>query len=335
MAIKKLSDILLVTEDEYMDILLPLLDRAQKTVDIMAYSFAMASASGKIDVRGAPYEIAQKLKEIKSKNKRLQIRLYVEGRRETSVRNRVTAEILKEYGVQVKYGATHAKGFCIDKRYVLFGSTNLTNQSLRKNHETNVLVDRPEVTEGFMQYFEHLWEGGRHGGVTLKPPMFADGSFEELLLQMIQSAKKTLEFSIYFFDHKEIREAFIQAHDRGVKIKGFVHDHGSFALGYVRRTRRTIHVLEEAGIYDLHFAPNKLFTHSKYLIKDRQEVALGTGNWLPEDVKIHPQLYVHFKEPALAKELAKHLQNQIDNKPWKNRFSNVRVSDLLNGVVEA
>lgn len=235
----------------------------------------------------------------------------MKGRRETSIRNRVTAEMLKGLGVEVKYGATHAKGFCVDKRYVLFGSTNLTNQSLRKNHETNVLVDRPEVSQGFLNYFEHLWRGGGHGGIILKPPMYADGVFKDLLLQMIQSAKKSLEFSIYFFDHTEIRQAFIEAHKRGVRIKGFIHDHGSFALGYVKRTRRTIHILEASGISDLHFAPRTLFTHSKYLIKDRQEVAVGTGNWLREDVEIHPQLYIHLQDPTLAKELANHLHKQI------------------------
>ncbi|KYG63902.1 hypothetical protein AZI86_13880 [Bdellovibrio bacteriovorus] len=320
MATKRSSDILLVTDDEYMNVLLPLLDQARKSVDIMAYSFAMASASGKIDSKGTPYEIAQKLKEIKAQRKNLEIRLYIEGRRDTSIRNRVTADILKEYGVTVKYGATHAKGFCVDKRYVLFGSTNLTNQSLRKNHETNILADNTQIATGFLQYFEHLWRGGKHGGIQLDPPMYADGDFKDLLLEMIQTAKKSLEFSIYFFDHKEIRDALVQAHKRGVGLKGFIHDHGSFALGYVKRTRRTIHILEDAGINDLYFAPKHLFTHSKYLIKDKKEIALGTGNWLKEDVEIHPQLYVHLQEPALAKELAKHLQSQIQSleSPKKN-----------------
>jgi phosphatidylserine/phosphatidylglycerophosphate/cardiolipin synthase-like enzyme len=327
-SVKKAQDILLVTEDEYLKVLLPLLDEAKKTVDIMAYSFAMASASGRIDYKGGPYEIAEKLKEIKQKRKNLKIRLYVEGIRETSIRNRVTAEILKTHGVEVVYGATHAKGVCVDRKYVLFGSTNLTNQSLRKNHETNILIGRKEVTTQFMRYFEHLWNGGQHGGIELKPPMYADGSFKDMLLEMIHTAKKSLEFSIYFFDHREIREAFIQAHGRGVEIKGFVHDHGSFALGYVRRTRRTVHIMEDSGITDLHFAPNHLFTHSKYLIKDRQEVALGTGNWLMEDVEIHPQLYIHLKEPALARELSRHLKNQINNKPWRGHYNDFSLEHL-------
>lgn len=203
----------------------------------------------------------------------------------------------------------------MDRRYVLFGSTNLTNQSLLKNHETNILADRKAIAAGFLDYFEHLWSGGRHGGVTLKDPMYADGSFKDLLLEMISTAKKTLEFSIYFFDHKEIREALVQAHERGVRVKGFIHDHRSFAMGYVRRTRRTVLLLREAGLEDLHFASGTLFTHSKYLIKDRQEVALGTGNWLREDVKVHPQLYVHLQEPDLAQKLARHLQKQIRMTP--------------------
>lgn len=306
------SEPILVTDDDYLPILLQLLEHAQTSVDIIAFSFAIGSAAGTFAVKSAPYQIARKLAEIKkSRGTKIKIRLYLEGRRETSDRNRVTGDFLKACGVKVKYGSTHAKGFCVDGRYVLFGSTNLTNQSILKNYETNLLFDEPSVTEGFEKYFEHLWKGGKHGGVRLKAPMYADGAFKDVILSMIDGAKRSLEFSIYFFHHTELETAFVRAAKRGVKVVGLIHHHEMFALSYVRRTRGTAKRLIESGIKNIHFGPASLFTHSKYLIQDRKVIALGTGNWLHEDMKVHPQLYVQFENGKLAKKLALHLRSQI------------------------
>jgi phosphatidylserine/phosphatidylglycerophosphate/cardiolipin synthase-like enzyme len=308
------TDTLLVVNENYLPVLLKLLDHAEKSIDIIAFSFAIGSAGGKLAPTTAPFEVAEKLVELKERlGKTLTIRLYIEGHRETTDRNRVTAEYLKKAGIKVKYGSTHAKGFCIDDRYVLFGSTNLTHQSMLKNNETNLFFDNADVAAGFRTYFTHLWNGGRHGQITLPPPLIADGAFKDALLQLMDRAKKRLEFSIYFFHHTELQEGLIRAHDRGVKVTGFVHDHAAFAMSYVRRTRGTVQRLRDAGISDLHFGPRHLFTHSKFLIRDRAELVLGTGNWLHEDIKVHPQLYVRLDNRALATELAEHLAAQIAN----------------------
>lgn len=308
----KIPEPVLITERDYLPALLKLLDHARSRIDIIAFSFAIGSASGRIDMKGAPFQIAQKLAQLKKKRgARLKIRLVLEGYRETETRNRVTAAFLKKAGIQVRYSSTHAKGFCVDGRYLLIGSTNLSNQSVMKNNETNLLIDSPETAAEFERYFEYHWKNGQHGGISLNPPMYADGDFLNILLEMIGTAKKTLEFSIYFFSLPPVERALAQAHQRGVKITGFINDHKTFALSYVRRTQATIKRLRAAGLTGLHFDHGRVFTHSKYLIKDRRELLLGTGNWLPEDVDTHPQLYVHIENASLAKKLAKHLAKQI------------------------
>src|SRR5690606_14727751 len=117
------------------------LDQAKESIDLLAYSFAIGSAGGKINENGAPYILAQKLAEVRKKRKKLRIRVYMEGIRETGIRNRVTAEFLAQAGIEIKMGATHAKGLCLEGKKLLLGSTNLTNQSLRKNNEANVLIE--------------------------------------------------------------------------------------------------------------------------------------------------------------------------------------------------
>ena len=309
---REASETFLVVDEKYFSVLMELLDHAKKSVDVLAFSFGIGSAAGRYTESGAPFKIARKLAELRKRG--VSVRLYIEGFRETADRNRVTGEYLKKLGIKVKYGSTHAKGFCVDGRFVLFGSTNLTHQSIVKNNETNLLLADAAAVEGFQKYFEHLWKGGEHGGVVLPLPMIADGGFKDELIELIDSAKSRLDFSIYFFHVTEIEKAFIRAHERGVHVRGFLHDHASFALSYVRRTRGTAERMRAAGIGDLHYAPKNLFTHSKYLIRDRREILLGTGNWLHEDIKVHPQLYIRLTDPRLARELSTHLGKQISGK---------------------
>lgn len=306
---KKIS---VVTDQDYLPVLLSLLSKAKKSIDIMAYSFAIGSAAGKHSEKGAPYQIAEKLIEMKKKlGDKITIRLFTEGLRETVERNSVTARHLEKNGVEVVYGSTHAKGFCIDKKIVFFGSTNLTNQSIMKNGEANLLIKDAKIAKEFLRYMDYHWEGGGHGGIVLKEPFIADGGFKDVLIDMVDRAKKYVEFSIYFFNHKEIEKAIIRAHERGVKVRGFIHQHASFALSYIWANRSTVKRMKAAGIEDLHWGPVHTFSHAKYIVADRKEFMLGTGNWLVEDVHIHPQLYVHMKDASVAKELLKHLNASV------------------------
>ncbi len=304
---------------DYLPVLLALLSKARKTIDVISYSFAIGSAAGVHATRGAPYEVARALRELKRRHgKKLRIRLFTEGLRETSDRNKVTAAFLADAGVEVRFGSTHAKGFCVDGRYVLFGSTNLTNQSIMKNNEANLLLDDEEVARQFRKYFDHLWKGGGHGGVELAPPLLADGGFKDAIIDMLGRAKRRIEFSIYFFNHREIERALVEAHERGVAVTGFVHQHATFAYPYVRANRATVRRLRGAGLADLHLSVPTTFSHSKYLVVDRREVALGTGNWLVEDVVTHPQLYIHLRSAPVARALVRHLSYQLETQATRD-----------------
>ncbi|MBA2404708.1 MAG: hypothetical protein H0V66_08045 [Bdellovibrionales bacterium] len=308
------SKVSLVVSQDYLPAILSLLSKAKKKIDILSFSFAIGSAGGKLSFNSAPYQIANKLKQLKDKKgDKLKIRFFTEGLRETADRNRVTARFLAQAGVEVRYGSTHAKGFCIDGQFVFFGSTNLTNQSIMKNNEANLLIADKKMAKEFTRYFEHLWNGGGHGGIQLNAPFLADGDFKDALIKMIDRAQKRVEFSIYFFNHREIENALIRAHARGVIVTGFVHQHNAFALLYIWANRSTVKRIKAAGIEDLYLSVPTTFSHSKYLVIDRKEVALGTGNWLVEDVTTHPQLYIHLKDATLARALVRHLTYQIKN----------------------
>src|SRR4051812_46193623 len=106
--------ILLIPDDSYWPALEPLLEQAKKSIDLLEFSFAIGSAAGRLDQKGLPYKVAEKLCALKRKRKSLKIRLYIEGYRETADRNAVTAKMLEANGVEVRFGQTHAKGICVD-----------------------------------------------------------------------------------------------------------------------------------------------------------------------------------------------------------------------------
>lgn len=290
-------DALLVVDRQFLPTMSSVLDHAQKSVRMVAYSFAWPRRGG------GPKVVADKLVELARRG--VDVHVFMEGKRETAVRNRGTAAVLEDGGVRVTWGSTHAKGVCVDERYVLFGSTNLTEQSIAKNSETNLFFDDARVAAGFLAYFEHLRSGG---DVVLPAPMLADGAFEPALIEMCDRAQKTIDFSIYFFDRKPIEEALVRAAERGVRVRGMVHDHETFAMSYVRRTRRTVSRLRGVEVV---FGPKHLFTHSKYLVRDGEEILLGTGNWLDEDVYVHPQLYVRFTNKQVGGQLVARLAGKM------------------------
>lgn len=301
----------LITDQNYLESLLKLLSGAQKKIDILSFSFAIGSAAGKINYKGAPYQIAEKLAELKKENPKLKIRFFTEGLRETVSRNKVTAEFLEEAGIEVKYGSTHAKGFCIDGKYLLFGSTNLTNQSIQKNFEANLLIEDEFIAKEFTCYFNHYWKGGGHGGIRLKSPLLADGAFKKQTIELIQNAKKNIDFSMYFFNQRDIEKALVEAHKRGVEIIGFIHQHASFAYPYIRANRATVKRMRNEGLDQLYFGPPHTFSHAKYIVADGREIILGTGNWLNEDVHTHPQLFIRLSDRKLARNLSSHIHHEL------------------------
>lgn len=298
----------LVVDQDYFPTLMAELEKGAAELDILAFSFAIDNGKGALSTKSLPYQVANRIKFLSEHGTK--VRLYIEGQRDTSARNRITAEFLAASGVEVRFGATHAKGFRIDQR-VLFGSTNLTQQSMTKNNETNLLLAEPKSADEFKMYFDHLWRGGKHGNVRLNLPMIADGAYKSALLDMINRASKRLEFSIYYCHDADIERALASAHRRGVRITGYLNQHESFGLELVKRNRETVRRLREAGLDDLHFDLPTFFSHSKYLIRDSEELALGTGNWNRSDVEEHPQLYIRLFDPDLAQQLSRHLAEQI------------------------
>lgn len=278
-------------------------------VRLMSFSFAIDDTRGNILPNISPTRIADRLIEIRKAGN--PVTVYMESARDTAKRNGVTATYLEAQGITVIKGATHAKGLSVGERLLLFGSTNLTQQSMNNNNETNVLDDRPEVVRGFNQFFDHYAKGGERGQLELNSPLIADGKYKARIIEAINSAKTSLDFSIYYFNDAEIEAALIAAHTRGVAIRGYFNYDSEYALTLVERNQKTVARLKAAGLTQIYLDLDKSHSHSKYIIRDAAEILLGTGNWNRADVEDHPQLYILIQDAHLARSLSAYLSQQI------------------------
>jgi phosphatidylserine/phosphatidylglycerophosphate/cardiolipin synthase-like enzyme len=302
----------LVTDQDYLPTLLNELGNAKNNIDILAFSFAVDNGQGQIQPTNPAFTVAQKLIDLKKeKGNSFVIRLYIEGERSTLDRNLITGKLLEKAGILVKYGSTHAKGFSIDHQKIFFGSTNLTTQSMMKNNETNILSDDPLIIKGFDQFFENLYNKGKEESLILDKPMLADSAYKSAILKAIQLATKSLEFSIYYFNDSDIENELIKASQRGVKIRGYLNQRELPGSNLVEKNRQTVERLKKAGITELYFALDNSFTHSKYIICDKEKIFLGTGNWNYSDVNNYRQLYVELNSTELSLKLSDHLAEQI------------------------
>ncbi len=302
----------LVVDQDYLPTLLKELDKSETSVDVLAFSFAIDDGQGNIQSTNAAFQVAEKLVNLKKeKGHSIAIRLYIEGERSTFDRNKITSDYLEKAGIQVKFGSTHAKGFSIDHKTILFGSTNLTTQSMMRNNETNILSDDSLIVKGFDFFFDNLYKGGSIGSVALEKPMLADGVYKAFILNAIKTATKSLEFSIYYFNDADIENELIKASKRGVVITGYFNSKIIPGSNLVEKNREAVERMKKNGITELYFASDKAFTHSKYIICDKEKIILGTGNWNYSDVNSYRQLYVELNDAQLAVSLASHLSDQI------------------------
>jgi phosphatidylserine/phosphatidylglycerophosphate/cardiolipin synthase-like enzyme len=161
---------------------------------------------------------------------------------------------------------------------------------------------------------------------TLDNPNIRNTS--EVWLEMIQGAKKSLDFGEFYISHKEgealepILEAVYQAADRGVNIR-FVVD-GNMYKTYPE----TVDKLEKykniaVHIYHLNDITGGVL-HAKYFIVDGKELFLGSQNFDWRALK-----HIHELGIRLSHEKSVSFYQEIFNLDWKLSEKNADIENIL------
>lgn len=108
--------------------------------------------------RNLPRAVAGEL--IAAQRRGVEVTVILDAGKLIERENRSATRLLAQGGVRVVFApagvTTHAKAVCIDDRYVLIGSHNLTQSALTRNNELSVLLDSPQLAARVKGYLERL-----------------------------------------------------------------------------------------------------------------------------------------------------------------------------------
>ena len=219
----------------------------------------------------------------------------------------------------------HNKFFIFDSQKVFTGSSNITQTDLTGfNANYAVLINSEKIAQYFTEEFNQMYSGKFHNLKEKfdKPTVtFPDGAevsvyfspedkvITKELIPIINNSKEKIDVSIFSLTHKKLKEALINAVNRGVEIR-VINDATNAS------NRFSIHnELRAAGckVKTENYAGKN---HSKIMIIDGEYTLIGSMNFTSNGENANDENALIIKSPKIAKEMANSFEktwNQIDD----------------------
>jgi len=193
----------------------------------------------------------------------------------------------------------HDKILIIDRHIVWIGSGNYTVYAFYRNYDNFLRIDDPKIALYYHDKFEKLYH---NDSKPIKPYLskdieiyFApDINIEKRLLARIHHAKKTIYFLAYAFTNQHLAQALVEAHQRGVTIKG-VFDRAQDRYQKYSRYRW----LKTHGI-DVVYDHNRYKLHDKVIIIDGKVVVTGSYNFTHKANTVNAENIIVIKNKQIA-----------------------------------
>ncbi len=191
---------------------------------------------------------------------------------------------LQSYGIDVNsdsdaYALMHNKFTLIDGSIVWSGSGNYTVYSFYRNNENYIRIKDSDIAKTYTNKFFTLFD---NKDSNIKPYQkdytsvyFApDFDLEDILIDKINHASKSIDFMIYAFTDTDIADALIEAKNRGVQIRGvFDEKENKYQSKYSQYD-----YLKDNGI-DVKLDGNSFKLHDKVMIIDENTTITGSYNY--------------------------------------------------------
>ena len=148
----------------YADVVVPLINRAIQTLDIMMYEWKWYTheAAGGVEKFNLSIQNAAR----RGVKTRVLLNIESMGHAITKINSR-TETYLRMAGIDVKFGqigvATHAKLLIFDQRFMVLGSHNISKGSFSRNQEASIVVEGGEAIRQYIDYFALLWQRTNSG----------------------------------------------------------------------------------------------------------------------------------------------------------------------------
>ncbi len=232
-------------------------------------------------------------------NAGVEVHLVIEGQWWNSPKNKAARQILERSKVKVvpdtkKSGLMHNKFFIADGKRVWTGSTNLTETCLLYNPNNSVWVESERIAANFEAEFGQE-ASGKFGKkalgksrtpnpivkfddeTTITTLFSPEDATLKAIVRVIDGAKETLDIACFVFSSKEIGEAVLAAHQRGVKIRVLLDNMFSSPAATARWKFVPAKELKDAGV-PLKFDDEASKLHHKFVVVDRKVVITGSFN---------------------------------------------------------
>lgn len=222
----------------------------------------------------------------------------------------------------------HNKFFIFDKKSVYTGSANISDTGVGGyNSNMSVLIRNLDVVALFQEEFDQMHVKGLYHTAKKRSKKSRsikvnedlsyhvyfspqDKPLVKYVLPMIKDAKKNINIGVFYLTSKELAEALIAAHLRGVKIR-VINDATSASNEYTKHE-----ALRLAGV------PVKVENwggkmHMKSASIDGKYVITGSMNWTSAGWRTNDENTVIIESKAQAKKFDEYfasIWNSIDNK---------------------
>ncbi|MBU1087144.1 MAG: hypothetical protein KKD05_06450 [Candidatus Omnitrophica bacterium] len=174
-----------LSDRKYEQALISLLDNAKESIVISMYSISPGSGD-KNPVRLLLNDLLEARGRGVSVTMYLNTRFMDDGTSEESFTESAIFKELEDAGCTIylmpKSRRLHDKLIIIDSRYVIVGSTNWSNSALRKNFESNTLIDSPSHAKAKLKRLENVLSFIKSNSEISNTPSYLEDLPEELVI---------------------------------------------------------------------------------------------------------------------------------------------------------
>lgn len=311
----KKQEITPVVNTQYLPALLGLIERSKARIDFIQLEFHYDPAVKKVQdaLRAA-----------------VKRGVRVRGLLEDNIKfNKKSVEYLNKYGITAKLDTgkkmTHNKLFIGDGREVLLGSTNLSQNSMERNNETNVLIVDPAVAKYLTDYFEKVWADSEKEP-AMEPlasgavRVFINRAYFKEVSGLFAGAKKSISILMYGVSCSKkdpestinkLVDTLIAARKRGVTVR-VILDKSDYneQINWVNEGSKRR--LEKGGV-EVRYDDEKVTSHAKLICVD-DAVLISSYNWGRDAMEKRNECAVIVRDPATCEFFLNYF-----NKLWEGR----------------
>lgn len=156
-----------------------------------------------------------------------------------------------------------------------------------------------------------------------------DHNTDDVLVQMIDRARSTIDFSVMGFSRDTIIDALLRAHHRGVRLR-FVGD-AKHMFGH----QRAYYEFDRLGI-EMQVGNQNHIMHDKFFVVDKRYVLTGTGNITPTGFGRNDNNWVRIDSPQVAADFLTEFEQQLSGRFGysKERIDNGNTYAVGDTIVE-